>query len=314
MSDIIYHYTNLKALFEIIKTKSLLLTSLNSMNDPFEGNYSTEDFISDLDLDTFNFPEKTTTETKNFIKLLKESVENNKEKFIEYCNFTTEPYIFSFTKKSDNLSHWERYADNMKGVCISFDLKEIEKLNPPLFNDFQIRPILYKDYERRFEIFKTIVEFHNEVIKHIPENQKDNILQLCLKNSCTNLAGIYKWIIYFIKNEYWNDEGELRLLYDEESWKETLKFIRKMKDTSTVDLLEVYKENHKRLGYKSEFQMFTTIRPCKRLLLKDNWGNKLIPEIMIGSKSTQNINDLNRFLKANGLKNTIISESKIKIR
>ena len=69
MAEIIYHYTSLRALYVIIKTKSLLLTSLNSMNDPSEGSYSPENFISDLDLNTFNFPEKTTNDTKNFIKL-----------------------------------------------------------------------------------------------------------------------------------------------------------------------------------------------------------------------------------------------------
>lgn len=314
MAEIIYHYTSLRALYDIIKTKSLLLTSLNSMNDPSEGSYSPENFICDLDLNTFNFPEKTTNDTKNFINLLKQTVEKNKTTFIKCCNFPTEPYVFSFSTKKDNLSHWERYADDMKGVCISFDIKEIEELNPPLFNDFKIRRVLYKDDERRFEIFKTIIEFYNELIRHIPEEQKDNILQLCLKNCCSNLAGIYKWLIYFIKNEYWNDEEELRLLYDEESWKDTIKFIREMKDNSTVDLLEIYKETHKRLGYKSEFNMFSTIRPCRRLLLKNNWSNKLIPEIMIGAKSAQNINDLQLFLNANGLKNTVISESKIKIR
>ena len=50
MAEIIYHYTSLRALYDIIKTKSLLLTSLNSMNDPSEGSYSPENFISDLDL------------------------------------------------------------------------------------------------------------------------------------------------------------------------------------------------------------------------------------------------------------------------
>lgn len=30
-----------------------------------------------------------------------------------------------------------------------------------------------------------------------------------------NLVAIYLSMIYFIKNEYWNEENEIRLLYDD---------------------------------------------------------------------------------------------------
>ncbi|MBR4789687.1 MAG: DUF2971 domain-containing protein [Treponema sp.] len=313
MSNLIYHYTSLNALYEIIKTKSLLLPTLHGMNDPLEGGYKPDVFISDLDFD--KYPQKVNENTKQFFKLLSTLLKNNKKQFIKNCKNKTEPYSLSFSMKEDNISHWERYGNNMKGVCIAFDLDEMELLNPPLGYEIYLRKIIYKDEDRRKYIRASIVNLYNEINKSIDEKKQENFIEIIKKNCVPNLAGIYLSVHYFIKNEYWNEEDEIRLLYDEQSWKDTLNLLKKIVLNGGKDLIEAYNQNHLSLGLdKTEYHCFSTIRPCKRLSLKQVWSEDLIPKIIIGSKSSQNLKDLKLFLKANDLGKTKITESRIKIR
>lgn len=313
MSNLIYHYTNLNALYEIIKTKSLLLPTLHGMNDPLEGGYKPDNFISDLDFDMY--PQKVNENTKQFFKLLSILLKNNKKQFIKNCKNKTAAYSLSFSTKEDNISHWERYGNNMKGVCIAFDLDELELLNPPLGYEIYLRKIIYKDEDRRKYIRSSIVNLYNEINKSIGTNKQENFIEIIKKNCVPNLAGIYLSVHFFIKNEYWNEEDEIRLLYDEQAWKDTLNLLKKIVLNGGTDLIEAYNQNHLSLGLdKTEYHCFSTIRPCKRLSLNQVWSEDLIPKIIIGSKSTQNLTDLKLFLKANDLGKTKICESKIRIR
>ena len=56
------------------------------------------------------------------------------------------------------------------------------------------------------------------------------------------------------------------------------------------------------------------IRSYKNLCLDEIWGSGVIPEIIIGPQCVQNRNELQRFLKANGLEGTKVSISKVPIR
>lgn len=104
----IYHYTTIPALFEIIKSRSLLLTSLQNMNDTEEGGYSPSKFLED-----FNAVETSdNTNSKLLFDFLRTTISEHKETFVELCKLPTEPYSLSFSIKQDNLSHWERYADD----------------------------------------------------------------------------------------------------------------------------------------------------------------------------------------------------------
>lgn len=115
-------------------------------------------------------------------------------------------------------------------------------------------------------------------------------------------------MIYFIKNEYWNEENEIRLLYDDSNWKENLNLIRKIKEEDGIDLENEYIQHHEDLWLnKKEFEKLTSIRACRRLSLDRIWNEKLIPEIKIGSKSSQTIADLRAFLDENKLEGTKIT-------
>ena len=314
MANIAYHYTTLAGLYGIITSKSLLLTSLHAMNDPIEGGYTPERFLKDFE--TINCSDE---KTKIFLKTLLNNIDEDRNKFFELCKRDSEPYSICFSIKEDSLSHWERYADDLAGVCISFDLDELQKLSFPLFNEFSVREIIYSDEYRSKTIGSVVVNMHNEMFNYLSKKNtnliENNFVEIITKNSCSNLAAIYLSMIYFIKNEYWNEENEIRLLCDDSNWKENLNLIRKIKEEDGIDLENEYIQNHEDLGLnKKEFEKLTSIRACRRLSLDRIWNEKLIPEIKIGSKSSQNIADLRTFLDENKLEGTKITESKIKIR
>lgn len=203
----------------------------------------------------------------------------------------------------------------MEGVCISFDLDELQRLNNSNFPEFTIGRIFYDEQERKFQIQKRIIEFYNELFLHNDNEKQENLILTMGKNSVAHVAAIYQSMVYFVKNDYWNDEDEIRLLYDDISWKGRKKFLLSSEDMDLKSLQDAIVQHHKMLGLnKLEFNLFSSIRPCKRLLLKSVWTDKLIPEICLGTKCLQNKDDLYYFLKGNGLRNTKISESRIKIR
>ena len=64
-----------------------------------------------------------------------------------------------------------------------------------------------------------------------------------------------------------------------------------------------------------EFKLIhNIIRPCRFLDISSIWQKGLIKEVMLGPKCEQSKKDLELFLRSNGLKDIIITESKIKIR
>lgn len=309
-NSIAYHYTTLAGLYGIITSKSLLLTSLHAMNDPTEGGYTPKNFLED-----FNKIEYPDEKTKSFFDVLLNKIHEDRNKFFKLCKRDSEAYSICFSSKEDSLSHWERYADALTGVCISFDLDELQKLSFPLFNEFSVREIIYSDEDRSKTIGSVVVNMYNEMSNHLSEKDKNNIVDIITKNSRSHLAAIYLSMIFFIKNECWNEENEIRLLYDDLNWKENLSLIKKIKEKDEINLEDEYIKNHEDLGLdKKEFKKLSSIRTCRRLSLERIWSEKLIPEIKIGSMSSQSIADLRAFLDENKLEWTKITESKIKIR
>ena len=312
MSNIAFHYTNLNALYEIITSKSFLLTSLNNMNDTQEGSYTPTQFLSDFE--RIDYPEDDADNTKKFFKLLLQKIAENKNQFFELCKTQSQCFCTSFSTKSESLSHWERYADNMQGVCISFDLNLIENLNHPIFHDLYIDKIFYTDKMRAQHIGRQLVTMYNEFAKRLQTKNTEEIVEILTKNVSSHFAALYLRILNFVKNDYWREEGEVRLLYDEQTYDDNSRLIDLINFDSTK-LKGEYLENHKNLGLdKIEFNLFSSIRPCKRLSLESVWNSDLIPEIKIRTKSCQNKKDLEMFLRANGLDKTDVTESRIKIR
>lgn len=121
-AKIYYHYTSLDALFNIVKTKTFRLTSLESSNDKKELNYKPEKFIIDLEnLCTF----EKNQDLKRYFQIILDSIKSNQDKFLKECRKTSNSYALCLSEKKDNLTHWDRYAAGCTGVCIAFNISSI---------------------------------------------------------------------------------------------------------------------------------------------------------------------------------------------
>lgn len=311
MGNIAYYYTSLNTLFEIVDKKSLLLTDLTGMNDPEEGSYTPEDFIKDLK--ECKSPDEN---TKAFVELVLSEVELNKKKYNELCNLSNAtPFAMCFSRLEDSLLHWERYGDSNKGVCISFNLDKLIELQNPVFHEFLIKEILYTDKKRAMEAGKGLVDFYNIEYEQINEDQKKDYNKIISDTCLSVLAAQYSTMLYFIKKSYWVEEQEIRLFYDENSWEEKLKLMGKIETDTGISVKSKAEQSYRALGLEeTEYHAFSSIRACKRLNITKVFSSELIPEIKLGSFCRQNTVVLERFLKFDGLSNTKISTSKIKIR
>ena len=132
--NIAYHYTSLDSLYKIITTKSLLLIDLTGMNDPYEGKYSSQEFLEDLKKGKDELLKDTNS--IDFFNIIIPELESRKEDFFKLCMLgKKDPFAFALSKESDSLLHWERYANHLQGVCISFDLDVLNDLgNTSIFD------------------------------------------------------------------------------------------------------------------------------------------------------------------------------------
>lgn len=125
----------------------------------------------------------------------------------------------------------------------------------------------------------------------------------------------------FVKKEAFIDENEVRLLHDSRSINDTKQVINQIKngiDSALFKNLSKHFDELIKILHLDEVKYFYSqergIRSYKELCLSDVWGSGVIPEIIVGPMCRQDITELKKFLKANGLQETKIIKSKVSIR
>lgn len=306
-SLVFYHYTSISSLYEIVKNKSLLLSGVESLNDIEEATYSITDFENDF---------KTLASKDDFIKYLYEQAYLPKKiDFEELAKPEINPFVFSLSKRNDNLAHWDRYADFRRGVCIGFDISKLSLIPFVAMRFVQVNSIIYTNEKRLDYLSKELnekIKNRNKIVE-FPEINPDLFYK---EMGYTLISDCYRQMKYFVKNNYWEDEGEVRLAYEDTVTKDTF--------SKMPHLQEVYKEipfpNFDELFKQSgldelNFKLINNkIRSCRFLDISSIWDKGIITEVMLGPKCEQNKRDLELFLKDSGLVGAKVSESKIKIR
>ena len=313
LSTIFYHYTSISSLYEIVKNKSLLLSGVESLNDMEEASYSVQNFEDD-------FKTLYTTTDDEYIKFLYEQAFlPKKTNFEQLATPEINPFVFSLSAKYDNLAHWDRYADSRKGVCIGFDTSKFFLL-PFVSGGFvQIHPIIYKNEERLEFLLDFLNKSLNGKLKsleriHItPQISEES---LCKEIGYSFISDCYRQMKYFIKSTSWQDEGEIRLAYEDTITKDTLSMIPYLQKTHKNIQFPDYNKLFNQSGLDVlKFRLINNkIRTCRFLDISSIWSNGIIKEVMLGPKCEQNKHDLELFLNDSGLIETNITESKIKIR
>ena len=295
-NKLVYHYTSLKVLYEIIKNKSLWLTSLSSTNDKKElehGKNLFKDILATTSMGTDN---------DDFITALK--VKSNFSK-IDF-------YGVSFAKKGDSLTHWDRYAEQCTGISIAFNLIKIDTLFDNDYKAFIHSRIAYK----KDAIFKSISP-NIEIFKHLYNDRaKKDITKDMILNVFLNMALLF---CTFYKCEDFIDEDEYRFVFTPSNWDLREKVIQSASKYN-VEIVEKMRMAYSRLGLDAEAPKYAafhdSIRSYYELKLGDPelWSSKLIPEIYLGPKCYQIKSELESFLKANGLEDTEVKLSEIELR
>lgn len=323
-AQIYYHYTTLDALYSIVTSKTFRLTSLKSSNDKSELFYKPERFLTDFQeiIDIENNENE-----KNYFKLVKKSIGQNKDKFLQECRARRYPYALCLSEKKDNLTHWDRYASGCTGVCIGFNVAALnvylQRMASLTFGIglYDVGKVLYSDAEREKYIRNGLIRFFNLLYEQEGTRlEKKELLELIEKNGYVYATSIYLQLAKFVKKDSFIDEDEVRLYHDTASIKSTLHLIDLMESSIESELYNNLRKNFKDVTKnlcldKEQFGMMKSgIRGYKALCLEEIWGSGTIPEIILGPMCVQNCNELRRFLKANGLEGTKVSTSKVPIR
>lgn len=308
-STVFYHYTSISSLFQIIKNKSLLLSSVESLNDVEEASYSIDDFERDF---------KSLCKSKSndeFISFLYNEVFIPKcKEFRELASAEISPFVFSLSRNKDNLAHWDRYGDYRKGVCIGFDISKLQQIPFVSYGFVQINPIKYKVGENIEYLYNELASrFKKESVITLSPNQKR---QFDKEMGYFFISDIYRQMKYFIKKDVWKDESEIRIAYEDRLTQETFSQEPYLKAKYPLLPFPDYKKIYHDTGLdKLEFRLINNkIRSCRFLNISSVWGRGVITEVMLGPKCEQNKKELELFLNDNGLLGIGATESKIKIR
>lgn len=214
-----YHYTSLKACYEIINTNDLWMSDIRYLND---------------------YQEIISCKNRALRKIEKKIRKNaGKEDLFDY-------YAVSFSRREDFLSQWRNYADDNHGVCIEFDLSkdglfktlleggylmlqqilyDNDKVNKLIENCYQIAGIISNkrissDFLRieksigvewpkdLLSILTWRISMYLEMEKKFPLNASKPLTQdeVYLKLS--------QLLYPFVKDKYYSEEEEIRLVYN----------------------------------------------------------------------------------------------------
>lgn len=257
---------------------------------------------------------------------MQKSLLENQKAFEDNLFGMNEPYALCLSSKKDNLTHWDRYANNCKGVSIGFNVSSLNvlysRMNCSAFGVcfFDIDKTIYSQSDRE-DTIKNIIKNSVSLYKKMYENKTpDEIVKIIQKNGYVWLAVVCLRIMKFAKNSSFIDEDEVRLYYNADTIKETLKLIDGIKGHVNDELYSNTRKNF--LDIANQFQIEenrfamtrTGIRSYRNLCLDGIWGSGVIPEIVLGPMCVQDKRELQKFLRHNGLQGTKVTVSKVPIR
>lgn len=180
---VVYHYCSVGALYGILNSRSFWLTSLESSNDSMELKIAKniiEQAIEELKIEY--------KETEYFAML--KNIENapNDKKYIKFRP-KYKYYGLSLVENKDSLTHWERYADNSKGVCIGLNIELIRHV----FSNYSLPDIVANWLET-----SEILYSYKEQVEHAKESIMAKIdgFQKVTDNNLANVEHIFTSVYY----------------------------------------------------------------------------------------------------------------------
>lgn len=258
----LYHYTTISALQGMLLNKEIWLGNALNMNDRKELLHLSEIIKEKL------------------IKELPQKVENIDSYFneIEKSIKSKDHYAFCLTEYKDDVSMWERYADNGTGVRITFNIAnflnvvrkvEIVLLNEVFYETKAENHTHYKILKKFFETGK-LDEFNNI------ESQKENLIAT---------STVHKHPSFSSEREYRTITLLDRKNYDNEYC------ITDFINTGS-NIKKFLKIKYDKICEKEKFDIVKNNKICSNEKID---FHDLFEDILIGPRSKQNVNDLKNF-------------------
>lgn len=261
----IYHYTSFENFKNILKSKSLWLSSCMQMDDPIDELYSTycvSRFMSDSN-NGINDRLSGNLSGKDIINILKKH-------YFEY-------YSISFGVTNDNDTLWENYANNSKGICIAFDEKIIKNFVNKVHTDNYYSDYLDLDFVN-VEYGYNINKLYNSAINIIESELEDVSKNDFLSYFAYRMTGR-------IKSEEWKDQKETRLLLVDDRKLTKRKLKNHKDDNNTWCELE-------KISFEEKNEILKKLGLLRKhkghyvLDLRTVWDNNLLPKIFVRDENT----------------------------
>jgi len=277
----INHYTDLKGLFGIIESGGFWLSDHRFLND-------SEEFKNG----------------KNLASDILEALSNKKRHkefsliLAEACKFLNSyeeqaSYICSFSKDKDSLDQWRSYANDGKGISITFDNTMRSSSHFFIMPIMALSKVIYNDKEKSKIILRTIRKFKKEYLLDIEhENSID------IKEWGSQMSEYLAVEFMNFKHPAFESEKEVRLIVDTH-----------------------YLNHFKGVKYRVSEDRITPYLTSKDLyndvFKKDN-GNFLLPikEIHVGPTANQEmaIRSITEYMRSKGYKEVKILKSSVPYR
>lgn len=279
--NLVYHYTSLKTLFNIIENQSFWLTDLWSSMDKNEMSYA-EDLIKTKGKELLNLDFPCFLPARNY-------------------------YALSCTKFSDSYFHFNNYGDSCHGVSIGIN-KDFMKdglgdCSRILGYHLSFIDVIYDEAVQNSFIEKYLLT--------------DNGVPKMSGNR--NLADAYNYFFARIKRPEFNLENEIRFTYRQD-YGGTKTIALPLSDGTLFNLDEymlkigLEKSTQDGIIQKAKYACFgNQIRKYYEMSLKEFGLNNIIKSVVIGPKSKQSCEELKSYLNSHGI-NAEVKKSKIELR
>ncbi|MDP4201734.1 MAG: DUF2971 domain-containing protein [Bacteroidota bacterium] len=277
MPDILYHYCDVSTFMKIVESRELWLSNATKMNDYLETVWINH--IIDKSLQSIEQPKY-----KEFT-----------EQFVIHYNAnqsSVRPYIFCLSADGDMLSQWRGYADDGRGIAIGISTKQLNiemklpytgvnsNLSTGLF------PCVYDEIAQG-ELVRKVLSQGIEIYNKNPQDPRN------VGTSLIETAPRLRMFSFVFKNPSFAEEMEWRIIH-------TPMILAKENDfTYWGSNSEVFFRNRG-----------NDIVSYFKYDLKSIFNTDLIPEIILGPKSSIEQNDFRLYLQANNLCKTVVKYSK----
>lgn len=207
----LYHYTSQKGLLGILQSNKLLMTNILYLNDSSEHRHTLDLLITEVEKRGKLLPPpkgllsskitqeddiiNKTHDTFKLLKMFRDSDFNRKNKF--KC------YVFSLSKKDDDLSQWRSYCPREGGFSIGFDYKRLSSIIKKNNKGYTIQECEYDPVEKQKLIRSLLDYIHPGFEKHKNISPRSVSVNILIKTI---------FFSSFIKDTSFKDEQEYRII------------------------------------------------------------------------------------------------------